>query len=78
MARHDPERWFSQKEIAGLVGEPFNDIRDNQEFFRLAVSRALDMLKMAGSVEKSGAAYRYAPGIEVIDEDSAREAPTLH
>lgn len=78
MAKHDPKKWFSQKEIAGLVGEPFNDIRTNQESFRRAVSRALDTLKKAGSVEKSGTTYRYAPDLEVIEEDKAGEAPTLH
>ena len=56
MAKHDPEKWFSQKEIAGLVGEPFNEIRDNQDTFRRAISRTLGTLEKAGSVEGAACA----------------------
>ena len=47
LAKHTPEQWFSQKEIAGLVGGPFNDIRDNQDTFRKALSRSLGSLVKA-------------------------------
>ncbi len=78
MGKHDPEKWFSQKEIVGLVGEPFNDIRENQDTLRRAVSRTLGTLEKAGSVEKNGTAYRYASGVEVIEGDAGADAPTLH
>ena len=47
LAKHTPEQWFSQKEIAGLVGGPFNDIRDSQDTFRKALSRSLGSLVKA-------------------------------
>lgn len=78
-AKHDPEKWFSQKEITGLVGGPFNEIRDNQDTFRKAASRALATLHKAGSVEKNAdGAYRYASPVVQIEDGAPEVYATLH
>lgn len=78
-AKHDPEKWFSQKEITGLVGGPFNEIRDNQDTFRRAVSRVLAMLHKAGSIEKNAdGAYRCASPVVQIEGEAPEAYATLH
>lgn len=78
-AKHDHEKWFSQKEITGLVGGPFNEIRGNQDTFRRAVSRALATLHKAGSIEKNAeGAYRDASPDVLIEDEAPDAYATLH
>lgn len=78
-AQHDPEKWFSQKEISTLVGGPFNEVRDKQDSLRKAVSRALTMLLKAGSIEKNAeGAYRYDSPDVLIEDEAPEVYATLH
>ncbi len=79
MAARDAEKWHSRAEIGDLVGGPFNEIRDNKENLRKAISRAIETLLKAGSIEKGECGgFRYVSPVEVIDNEAERENPTLH
>ncbi|MDB2579287.1 helicase RepA family protein [Tateyamaria sp.] len=79
VAKHDAGKWHSRKEIGELVGGPFNETRANGDSHRKAVSRALESLQNAGSVEKGECGgFRYSAPFEVIDDTVENENPTLH
>lgn len=79
IAKHDAGKWYSRKEIGELVGGPFNETRANGDSHRKAVSRALESLQNAGSVEKGECGgFRYSAPFEVIDNAIKNEPPVLH
>ncbi|CAM3871969.1 AAA family ATPase [Phaeobacter inhibens] len=79
IVKHDAGKWHSRKDIGELVGGPFNETRANSDNHRKAVSRALESLQNAGSVEKGECGgFRYSAPFEVIDDAIENEKPILH
>ena len=79
IAKHDARKWHTRKEIGELVSGPFNETRASSDNHRKAVSRALESLQNAGSVEKGECGgFRYSAAFEIIDDSTKNENPTLH